>query len=147
MLVLRPVLVVLGLVVTLTLTATPAHAAAETCISNRLAERCAALAGQDDTIYANAGIDAQRARVRVRVLRVSLQRLTADGWGTVSTNAPSEKLWLSGGDSISTTLACSSAPIGRYRSTARTQWKLGRDGTVRTGRVTSAALRKVRLCG
>lgn len=126
--------------------AAPAHAAGRSCTTNDLSKRCAAVVGDDGDVVAVADITSLRSRSKVRIVSISLQRQTADGWVTVSRNEPPQKLWLSGRDSISTSETCSFAQPGRYRSLARVQWKLGADGDVRTGRVASDAVRKARLC-
>ena len=138
-----------GLAATLVLLlspAAPAQAAGKDCVTNDLSKRCAAVVGDDGDIVAVADINSTRSRSKVRIVSISLQRQTGDGWVTVSRNEPPQKMWLSGGDSIFTVETCSSAQPGKYRSLARMQWKLGADGEVRTGRVASDAVRKSRLC-
>ena len=65
----------------------------------------------------------------------------------MSTSQPPEKLWIRGPDGFSTSVECSVAAGGKSRSTATMQWKQGRDGVVRSGRVTGNALPKSRVYG
>ena len=124
----------------------PAHAAGENCKSNKLAERCADITGQDGSISPTAGISSKKGRVKVRVVSVSLQYRMDVGWVNNGITEP-KKRWVHGGHSTSASTSCDGAADGKWRSKAVAQWKLGRDGEVHTGRVISDPISRDRLCG
>ncbi len=144
---LRAALIALTLGLSLGLVApSPANAAGERCVTNKVAKRCADIEGSpSNTIYANAGIDSIPSRARVRVVSVSVQHLSDGIWVTMSRNKP-EPRWLSGGDNASTSYSCAGAASGKWRAKGVMEWKLGRDGKVRRGKVVSKALSRSRVC-
>ena len=143
---LRPVLVVLVLLAPLGLLAAPAQAVGENCVATRLAERCAEVTGRDQSVTGEITAVATGDRVRVRVARATLQRRTADGWVGISTVAPTV-VFTQGSFVASANVPCADAPAGRYRATGTVKWKVGPRGTVRTGRITSDPVRRLRVCG
>lgn len=142
---LSSVLVALALAVPLGAIAAPAQAAGKTCVTTKLAVRCADVTGPSDSIYANAAVTGTKGRVRVQLVSVTLQYLTDAGWVTNNQTEP-EPSWVRGGDSSSAGIDCSSAANGKWRSKGVMKWKLGRDGMVHKGSVTSDAVRRSRFC-
>lgn len=131
------------------LTASPAQAAGDRCTTRAGAERCARLvprrAGESQA-YGEVAVSATRARVLVRVAVARLQRRTDDGWVTVDRNGGNDR-FVNGAVTATTSLLCSTAEAGVYRSRGTVQWKVRGSDDVRRAVVTSSGVRKARLCG
>jgi hypothetical protein len=123
----------------------PAHAGGfiENCKTSAGATLCARLRpGNGGGSFGAGGFSYGGDGTTVDIVKVQVQRRTADGWRTVRTFQPSTGYDTS--DSASLSHWCSDIRAGKYRARQRTRWITA--GSYSVAWTATRAVRRSRLC-